>query len=117
MPGSGRVNRTVLDPLLDAGAALPERLRLAAPAPVAPPPAPEDWSIQFGAFLDAENAEAQVRELRSAGLDLRTDETVEDGRAWFRTRLGSFRTRAAAESSAAALALPAGTPFQIARLQ
>jgi tetratricopeptide (TPR) repeat protein len=117
MPGSGRVNRAVLDPLLDAGAALPERLRLAVPAPIVSPASPEAWSLQFGAFLDPENAAAQVREFRGKGLDLRTDETVEDGRAWFRTRFGRFTTRAAAESSEAGLGLPAGTPRGIVRLQ
>lgn len=117
MPGSGRVNRAVLEPLLDVVADLPERLRLALPAASAPAPAHESWSLQFGAFLEAENAEAQVRALQREGLDLRTDETVEDGRSWYRTRLGAFATRAAAESTAAGLDLPSTAPYQIVRVQ
>jgi hypothetical protein len=117
MPGSGRVNRTVLDPFIEAGAGLPERLRLAVPAPAASPASQEEWSLQFGAFLDQENATAQVHEFQRKGLELRIDEATDDGRAWFRTRFGKFTSHAAAESTAAGLGLPAGTPHDIVRLQ
>ena len=117
MPGSGRVNRAVLEPLLDMGAGLPERLRLTLPAASPPAAAPESWSIQFGAFLGTENAEAQVKALRRDGLEVRADASVEDGRTWYRTRLGAFSTRAAAESTAAGLKLPSGVTAQIVRVQ
>ncbi len=91
MPGTGRVNRSVLAPLIFACSGLPERLRISAPADPVPQAAPELWAIQFGAFLDAGNAARQVEELRRRGLDVRVDETEEDGRTLVPHEVGRVR--------------------------
>jgi hypothetical protein len=117
MPGSGRVDRGLLEPLDAACSGLPERLRMAARTDLPRSSEPEVWSLQFGAFLDRENATRQADDLRRQGLDPRIDESEEEGRSWFRTRFGEVSTRAMAESLAAAARLPQGIPYQIVRVR
>ncbi len=72
MSGPGRGGPESLRPLELATGGLPEGIYLQGtagfPAPT-PAPAPEEtWSIQFGAFLEEENAKEQREQLERQGL-------------------------------------------------
>ena len=108
----GRGGREGLRPLRLAIAGLPEEIYFQDRAEP-PPPAPagdETWSIQFGAFLEEDNAKEMRKELEREGCDARIDEEDEEGRHWYRVREGEMSTRAAAESLAAGAADQSGFP-------
>jgi tetratricopeptide (TPR) repeat protein len=123
MNGPGRGGPESLRPLELATAGLPEGIYFqrsagfpaATPAPA---PAPEEtWSIQFGAFLEEENAKEQREQLEEKGCEARIDEEEEEGRHWYRVRMGELPGRAAAESLAAGSAQQSGIPYQIVRVR
>jgi hypothetical protein len=117
--GPARGDRESLRPLRLAIAELPEEIYFQdREAP--PPPAPvadETWSIQFGAFLEEDNAKEMRKELERKGCDVRIDEEDEEGQHWYRVREGELSTRAAAESLAAVSADESGFPYQIVRIR
>ncbi len=117
LPGAGRIDRRTLDPIARACFALPERIRLGEEAPPPYSPAPEVWSLQFGAFVDRDNAERLKDDLERRDLDVRIDEEDAGGRTWYRVRMGELSGRAPAESLAAGAARAAGIDCQIVRIR
>jgi hypothetical protein len=100
MPGpGGRTNQAILSPILRATAELPERLLIKDPAPPADKGREtETWAVQFGAFLESENAEALAHVLKSRGIESRIDEGEQEGRRWYRVRLAETSDRPLADS-------------------
>ncbi|MDM7916082.1 MAG: SPOR domain-containing protein [Candidatus Eisenbacteria bacterium] len=117
LPGQGRMTRAALMPQERAIAGLPEGLRFEQEGGLAAPPPEESWSIQFGAFLDAQNAREQLDSLQAKGIDARIDESDEADRRWFRIRAGEFHSQAEAESLAQGIVGPDSIPHQIVRVR
>jgi len=114
LPGTGRLARSEIAPMIRACAALPERLH--APAISSGPlTEPGGWAVQFGAFLERENAEGQVAELARLGLEVGIEETRQGGRVWYRTRIGGIDGRDAADSVAAAATERTGRACEVVR--
>lgn len=117
LPGAGRGGRESGAPFLAALQGVPEQVFLTAEEEATPAEANELWSIQFGVFLDEENAKREVDRLREAGRDARIDSAEEDGRVRLHVRVGSFATRAEAESLAAGFASSPDPPPLIVQVK
>ena len=92
--------------------------RAAPAAPVAPPVAPSaegPFSVQIAAVGRADRAETLAASLRSQGWDAYVVQPDPSGDGFYRVRVGTFATRAAAERAAAALQAALGTPVRIVR--
>jgi hypothetical protein len=113
--GSSRSVLRDLLPLARAAAQLPERAFFDFSLVEEPPsiPTPARWSIQFGAFLEAENAELMERELSLQGISARIETSEEKGRTWNCVRYGDFLSRAEADSAAEAVRAHMDVPLQI----
>lgn len=118
LPGGGRSSRESIGPLLAALEGLPEQVLLAEKGePPAAPAEGEVWSIQFGVFLDEENAAQEAGRLKESGYDARLDPIEVDGRTRLHLRVGSFGSRAEAESLAATLAEQTDPPPLIVQVR
>lgn len=69
-----------------------------------PPPAPKGapgFTLQFGAFIAADNAARAIKMLKSRQVDAYLYKTVDSqGRPWHRVRIGQYRTQVEAARAA-----------------
>jgi hypothetical protein len=112
--GSARKPRDLL-PLARAAAELPERaffdFTLVQEASAAP--TWKRWSVQFGAFLEKENAETLEQQLSLQGISARIESSEQKGETWHCVRSGEFLSRAQADSAAEAIRGHLDVPLQI----
>jgi hypothetical protein len=108
-----------LRPLVETTCVLPERLHLERPlvGTADAQPLGELWSLEFGAHVDIEDAEAQREELRVKGLETRIDETGRTGRTVYQVRLGDFSSRAEVDSFASQMTWDAAAQPRVVRLR